>query len=252
MEPNSPSPSPASAVLTESAPSSVVVPNVTELFSAGLRFVRHHSQFFLWYMLPFLVLSILTADMWGMPTSLGATIVIGTLTLATLLLSMIHTGALLHGVHQPAGTLSFADSFSWGRQHFFSLFWTYVVVGVLTILGYVLLIIPGILASIFFYFAPYVFFHHATPGFKAVRASATLVRKAGWKVVKKMLVLLGLVLAVSVFVVILTAAVTVLLPEHPYIMLGIEVLLQAVFMLLGAVAVYVAARLYEAFSTTTA
>lgn len=224
---------------------------VTELFNAGQRFVRQHPQFFLWYILPFLLLTILTTDMWGTPSSLGATIVIGTFTLVALILSMIHTGALLHGVHQPTGTLSFTDSFLWGKQHFFKLFWTYVVVGVLTLFGYVLLIIPGILASIFFYFTPYVFYHQNKVGLNAARASASLVKTAGWKVVTKMLVLLGLVLMVSLLVVIVTAAVTVILPEHAYIMLAVEVVLQAVFMLLGAVAVYVAARLYQAFSITT-
>src|SRR3989344_1571562 len=98
------------------------------------------------------------------------------------------------------------DSFKKALHNFLSYFWVTIIVCVLVVLGYILFVIPGIIASVWFSFSFIVFVVEGKRGFDAVKTSRSYVKGYWWPVFGRLLFLLviafgiGIAVGVSSFV----------------------------------------------------
>lgn len=149
-----------------------------------------------------LVLGVVTAVMaspgaYGGPvlaadTPLGIAVYLALL-LGTIVISVSGSLALIKAIITPE-RLSILDAYRYGFRHFLSFLWLSILVGVVTILGYILFIIPGIIVSVWFAFAQFVFVTENQRGVSAMKASREYVRGKWWKVFGRMLALAGVAL----------------------------------------------------------
>jgi len=94
----------------------------------------------------------------------------------------------------PGGT-TFRSAYRYGFVHFLAFLWLSVLVGLATMLGFLLLIIPGIIVSVWFVFAQMTFVQEGLRGVEAMRASRLYVKGRWWKVFGRLLALtLGVLL----------------------------------------------------------
>lgn len=75
------------------------------------------------------------------------------------------------------------------RKYFWDYFWLSILTAILIILWTLLLIIPGIIFSVFYSFAVYVFFFENIKGMAAIRKSLNLVKGYWWPVFGRFIVI---------------------------------------------------------------
>lgn len=75
------------------------------------------------------------------------------------------------------------------KKYFWSYLWLTILTGILILLWALLLIIPGIIFSIFYSFAVYAFFFEGLTGMKAIRRSISLVKNYWWAVFGRFIVI---------------------------------------------------------------
>jgi len=78
-----------------------------------------------------------------------------------------------------------------------SFFWVALLAGLANFAGFLLLIIPGIIFSVWFAFSPYVFVAENLRGIAALKRSRELVRGRWWPVFGRILVITGIAVIVS-------------------------------------------------------
>lgn len=99
--------------------------------------------------------------------------------------------ALMTAVRDREQKIGFRESFSRSRSKIFSSWWVLILTGCVTLLGFILLIVPGILCGIWFSFALTVLIAENKRGMTALRTSKEYVR-GHWGEVFVLNFLLGL------------------------------------------------------------
>lgn len=99
--------------------------------------------------------------------------------IATVVLTFVGSLALLKAVMTPAG-MSVASAYRFGSTHIWGFFLLSLLVALATLLGFLLFIIPGIILSVWFLYAQFVFIETAEGGTTAMRKSHALVRGRWW------------------------------------------------------------------------
>lgn len=111
------------------------------------------------------------------------------------LVSIAGSLALLRAVTSPAAT-TFSSAYRYSTKHLFAFLVLSVLVGVATGIGFLLLIIPGIILSVWFLFSQFVFVLEGKRSIAAMKASREYVRGKWWQVFYRLVVLLLVMLVV--------------------------------------------------------
>lgn len=86
---------------------------------------------------------------------------------------------------------------TWSK--FASLFWVGFLYVVIVFIGYLFLIIPGIILAIYYSFSIFVVITEDKHGFDALKRSGEIVRGYGWALVRRLLVWCYLIVAIIIF-----------------------------------------------------
>ncbi len=106
---------------------------------------------------------------------------------------------MLHAAREPETTTLHA---LWNPQPFFRYLAAQIVVAVTVLLGFVLLIVPGIIAALAFMFTPYLIIDKDLAPFEAMRRSARITKGHRWPLFLFMcaLILINILGVVALFV----------------------------------------------------
>ena len=128
-------------------------------------------------------------------TAIGITVV-GVVALIFLIIIQLWSAATLTylSVHHDE-QLTFKSAMSAGWKHIGSLFWISVLSGLLSLAGFLLFVVPGIIMTVWFTFPLYILMSEGDRGMKALQKSAEYVRGNWGKIFGNML-LVGLIVGV--------------------------------------------------------
>lgn len=90
--------------------------------------------------------------------------------------------ALLYVIKEREEKIGIKESFAKGWHKIISFFWISLLAGLITIIGFLLFIIPGIILAVWFSLAVYVLVAEGLTGTKALSRSKRLVSGYWWKV----------------------------------------------------------------------
>lgn len=102
--------------------------------------------------------------------------------LIAVLLSLWSGVALLYAIIERQQKIGIKESYAKGWHKIISYFWISLLVGLITVVGFLLFIIPGIIFAIWFSLATYVLVTENLTGMKALSRSKQLVKGNWWKV----------------------------------------------------------------------
>lgn len=107
--------------------------------------------------------------------------------LLSAVINMLGTISVLYMVIDP--TITPTTALKRANSEVGSWFWIQALVGTATLLGFILLIIPGIYVAVLYSFAVLVFFHEKIKGTAALTKSAEYVRGRWWSIAWRFIVL---------------------------------------------------------------
>jgi hypothetical protein len=118
----------------------------------------------------------------------------------TILISMITFIGLIFAINNilEGNPVSIKESYKTGLKKFLPYLWIFILAGLTTFGGFLLLIIPGIIFAVWFLFAPYVLIIKDTRGISALAISRQLVRGNWWYVLGTPLVC-GIVYGICIY-----------------------------------------------------
>lgn len=105
--------------------------------------------------------------------------------------------SLLYAIKERDQEIGIRESFAKAWPKILSYWWISILVGVITMLGFLLLIIPGIIFSIWFSLASYALVSEEKKGMKALLRSKELVKGYWWKIFWRFLVLTSIVFLIT-------------------------------------------------------
>ncbi len=180
----------------------VAAPRMFDLLKEGWKFLLIRTDLAAWYVALLTGIAILSSPFVmqdGGITSFAA--MIGSFVMMIFL--AINTWAIIYAVSQDdAYATSYKDAFNWSSKNFFALLWISILSGVAIMLGFVLLIIPGIIVSVYLYFSLYAFAMGSDGGVQALKRSYHDVKGRWWTVAGQLLALI-----LWIFLIYLVAAV---------------------------------------------
>ena len=137
-------------------------------------------------------LSWLASAVSGAPagTSAGWSVVTFLVSLALSTLVSMGITAFILRAHDDIARVSLNDL--WHPQPFWNYLGAVVLVGIVTITGFVLLIIPGIIATLMFAFTKYIVIDHGMEPVEAMKESARITHGARWQILLFFFTLIGL------------------------------------------------------------
>jgi len=100
----------------------------------------------------------------------------------SIFISMWGGAALLYAISREDAEIKIIDSFKSSLRLVFPYAWIGILIALAIGLGFILLIIPGLIFGIWFAFAPYIFFKEGIKGVDALKKSKELVKGNWWKV----------------------------------------------------------------------
>jgi len=109
----------------------------------------------------------------------------------------VYSTAASYASAQDESIRDFGLALSTGGRHFGAVLWTTILTGVVIFVGFLLLIIPGIIFSIWYLFAVMISVVEGKSGGDALRRSKELVRGRGWTVFMRIVVAYLFVLLIS-------------------------------------------------------
>lgn len=122
------------------------------------------------------------------------------LILITIIIFLWSRVALLFSIKEREARIGIRDSFARGWSKIISYFWISILVGFITVIGFLLFIIPGIIFSIWFSLATYVLVAEGSTGRRALSRSKQLVSGFWWKVLWRFLVI-GIIALIISFII---------------------------------------------------
>jgi len=184
------------------------LPSTLELLRAAWASTLARKDIFIWLLIPMAILTasdfIFTEDqvMNGSGSLLiayFAMVVVGFVAMVVVQLAAVYA-ALQHQLGTSAGT--FNESIVWLRGNILAWLWLSLLT-VLVIMGaWTLLIIPGIIASIYLLFSQYIFIEKGTRGLEALQQSRQLVYGKFWAVLGRyllfVLIIVGAIIPLAI------------------------------------------------------
>ncbi len=96
--------------------------------------------------------------------------------------SVLTKVALALVVRENPSNFSIMDMVKKAKQYWKGYFWIAFLGGLLTVLGFMVVIIPGIILAVYFSMATWIFFDHGTRGWAALKQSQAMVSGYWWAV----------------------------------------------------------------------
>jgi hypothetical protein len=164
-------------------------PNMLDLLKAGWQFVLLRTDIVGWYIALLAVTAVLSSD-WLINMGGMTTFVAIIATFVAMIFIAMNSWGIMYAVSQPDPSLiSYKQAFDWGAKHFFPLLWTTILVTLAVSIGFFLLIIPGIILTVYLYFSIYAVAMGYGSGVTALKQSYADVKGRWWPVAKKLLAL---------------------------------------------------------------
>ena len=113
-----------------------------------------------------------------------------------------------------------------GWHNLASFFWVGFLKGVITLIGFIIFIIPGIVFAIWFSFASYVFVFENIKGFDALKKSRKLGRGYWWPIFWRMVAIALIDILISVVFKNFVGSIITVLFVTPYILVYLSTLYQ--------------------------
>lgn len=191
---------------TPSQPRIVSLPGPGELLKQAFRIYKDRIGVFLGIavisffasllFIPFFLLSLLFSLSFvvfykslGLVLLLFVILIIIVLGIAVIIVNIWASIALLYAVRERDKKIGIKESFAMAWHKILSYWWVSILVGLITMLGFLLLIIPGIIFAIWFSLAGYVLVSEDLRGMKALLRSKQLIKGYWFKVFWRLLVL---------------------------------------------------------------
>lgn len=114
------------------------------------------------------------------------------LLLSLIIITLLGNLALLILIKNPRLTMGQAVKQAWGM--IFSYLWISILVGLIVMVGYCLLFVPGMIFSVWFFLAPYLLFFEGKKGTQALSRSKELVQGFWWPIFGR-IIIVSLILA---------------------------------------------------------
>ena len=227
------------------------IPKIKPLFTEAWSFVKQRRDIVLWYAAPLVILSLSVSDYatnYAENNSSMHLLIIVSLVVGVYMI--FNTLALLHAVHQPAvEQVPFKSSLGWAKGKFWPFVWLSIVSSVVIMLGYMALIIPGIILTGYFVFAQFAFYHDGVTGTKALKASYRVVKGRWWKVAKKVALAYLYFILIFVAVAMVLGVIEAIGGGGVFISLVADVVEQVFMAIVSIIVMFVLARLYEAYKS---
>lgn len=184
---------------------------VTLLKDAWGIFVSNPKLFIGIYLLPGIVmliwsLFIYAQDVGSIAASPLSVLVAVVLFITLIVVNIMMGVAMIKAVAEPQ-TMTVGAAYGQAKQYFWPYVWLGLLVAVVTVLGFIALIIPGIIFMVWFAFSYFVLIFEDKHGTEAMKASKAYVKGKWWAVFGRYAFLVLIGIFVSVVVGMLTAVV---------------------------------------------
>lgn len=220
-------------------------PVMLDLLKEGWNFFLNRKDLVTWYVVLLVVFSAVTSDL---VMSLGNifTFVAVLAGFVLLIFTFINSWGILYAVSQSdPQSVSYKQAIDWSSKNFFRIMWTNILSGFAALVGFALLIIPGIIITIYLQFSIYALAMGSEYGAPSLKQSYHDVKGRWWTVVGKLFVLgLWLLLIYGVVIFIIGFAV-VTSEEDSLTSLVSEALISGVGGVVSVVSMYVLAKYYK-------
>lgn len=194
----------------------VSLPSATALFTLGFSFAKANLNLLLLLTIPYAVLAV---------TNFWLVVQVAPEATRDLVLSVVAIGAfftyfilsltVLYRLMNTPDAETLTDAFAWVKVNIWSFLWLGLLTTLVTMGGFLLLVIPGIIVSVYLYLAQYVFVAEGKTGMAAVLRSRELVR-GYWLAVFSRLLLIGIMLFGSMLLLgVLISTVLLFVPAGP-------------------------------------
>ncbi|MCA9359849.1 hypothetical protein KC850_02300 [Candidatus Kaiserbacteria bacterium] len=227
------------------------LPGVMDLLSSGLDYVRNRYDLVLILAIPFASISLLEYLNTLTKGNLLFATLFGIGSFVAIVGYFLILVAILYIVSFSAEReVSFQEALVFARKNILSFFWLNIVSSLVIIGGYVLLIIPGIILSVYIIFSQFTFSIEGRRGVDALLRSRNLVKNNWWTIVKK----ISGVYVVLIIIFILVGAVAGLtlssLPEGAESKFLFDVGAQLLGAVMSVIGLVVGVELYRHFATS--
>jgi hypothetical protein len=145
--------------------------------------------------------------------------------------------------------ISILESFSWAKHKGLGLIWVGILSSLVVMGGFILLIIPGIILSIYLYLAQYVYIQEGQKGLSALLRSRDLV-KDNWMAIFGRVLLLGLMILLAAFVIggvggVAVALASQVISEQVKDFISFGIIIQLISAIATLIGVHAGAELYR-------
>jgi len=239
---------------TVAATSALSLPRKRDLIKAAWGFMSSRLDLVVWLAVPSIAIAVFdylfTTTTVADSLPLLGLLSVGTFALVVLAV-MIQVAVIHTTIKHAAGTpVVFTESLAWARSHFFGWLWLVVLSGLVLFGGFMLFIVPGIIASVYIAFSQYVFVGEGLTGMAALQRSRQLVYGKFSSVLWSLFVMMLFIILLYIPVAIVAE---ILVPAVPGSMEGLiaGLLEGAVSGIAGVLAAYYLTALYRALHDMT-
>lgn len=226
----------------------VPLPSIVSVFKQGLLAVRGNlGAIIVATALTLVVTALLSVYPYGPTLYLsGLLYILSTIGVffVTLVLSVVSATALAYTVIRGEEGITYLQGLQWSFARMFSLTWLVILVGLITTVGLVVLIIPGLLFLVYNCFSVIALMKDDQRGLNAIVRSTDLVHGAFLLVLTRLAVLVVTALLLSMLGVVITKMLAIVLVNVPYanVLISIPVVLIGMitiaFVVGGLISVY--------------
>ena len=224
------------------------LPRNRDLFKAAWGFMVSRLDLVAWLAVPSVALGVLTflntSDF--ATESLAQTVLSVIATIALFLFTIVVQVAVIYAAlkHSKGETLTIKQGITWATNNFFGWIWLVLLTGLVIMGGWLLLIVPGIIAAVYVAFSQYVFVDEGGRGLAALQRSRQLVYGKFASVVWRMFVMTLFLVALYVPVAILAGLILASVPEATATLITV-VLEGLVSGFIGVLAAYYMTTIYQ-------
>jgi len=129
-------------------------------------------------------------------TSVNDIIIFTVFMIVIIIVNIMMGVAMMKAVADPAGT-TIGSAYNYAKQYFLAYIWLAFLVGVVTMLGFIAFIIPGIIFSVWFAFSYFILLFEGKRGVEAMKASKAYVKGRWWAVFGRYAFLVLIAIVVS-------------------------------------------------------
>lgn len=165
------------------------LPGIGQLAGEAWRVYKQKLRILLGLMLIPMALSLLSSFLQGNPSEETKSVspLFFPIWLALIIIGLWTTVSLFYVVNNRDKEVSFKEAMANGWPRIIPFFWVSFLTGLISIVGFILLIIPGIIFSVWYVFSEYIFFAEDLRGMAALKRSKELVKGFWWKVLWRFL-----------------------------------------------------------------